>query len=86
MLDEFKGAYGGITPPVHLIPTSGTILKPQLAWPCSPVFTKQASLLHIRTTASIALPLVLMFFCYSFSLSIIFLPIGLMFPSIALSL
>jgi len=57
--------------PVHLIPASGTILKPQQAWPHRPVFIEPAPEQHIRTTASKALPsscsFVVFFICLFFN-------------------
>lgn len=64
MLDEFKGAYGGITLPSpphlrlghHSKTTAGVVVQPCLYQTNLPEW-------HIRTTASKALPLVLILFC-----------------------
>lgn len=80
--------------PVHLIPASGTILKPQQARPRGHVFTEPASL---NSTFAPQLPKlyllrVLLLFSLSVSFSVSYLPscffffFGLMFPSIALCL
>lgn len=94
MLDEFKGAYGGITLPSpphprlghHPKTTAGAAARPCLYWTSLP---EQ----HIRTTASKALPspcsFVVFFICLFFSVLspfLFFFFFGLMFPSIALCL
>lgn len=61
---------------VHLIPASGTILKPQQAWPRGPVFTEPASL---NSTFAPQLPKlyllhILLLFSLSVSLSVSYLP------------
>lgn len=71
MLDEFKGAYGGITLPSPPHPRLGHHPKTIAGMAVQPCLY-QTSLpeQYIRTTASIALPLVLMFFCCSLYLSL----------------
>lgn len=91
MLDEFKGAYSGISLPSPPHPCLGHHPK-TTAGVASPPCLYRTSLpeQHFRTTASEALPFswsfVVFFICIFFNVLSPFLFFGLMFPSIALCL